>query len=539
MIIAPVRGVEERNKLVPNPIPAAKLSNGRVPLNILELAPLSTGMTRKEALDTSLNLAKNADRLGYNRLWVAEHHGSQVFMCSASSVIITRALENTTRLRVGAGGVMLPNWAPLTVAETYGTLYTIYEGRVDLGLGRAPGTDPATARALHRGSSEPAYFEEDLEELASYLSDQKSVVHSGVVSGAEASILGIEVIGVDRPFTRVRAIPGEGTAIPMWMLSSSSAGAKVAADLGMPYVFAGHFAPYNVDEAIEIYRREFNAKSPTAMVDHPVVMMGMNVMCNEDEAEAKYQFTTTQQVQGNVLSGRPGTLTPPTDDLDATLGEKLADRVRALPSIHAVGTPEQVVEKMDWVSRKYMVDEIITVTHAYDPEVRIHSLELVAKAWGLPILPAEGEAEEAEQTPPTPEPEVVEIGEEEPEEKVAPRPGASRNRSAVYGPVHRSERKKPALKNSGAANSGAASSASEDASAKANASKAAPGKKPAAKKPAATKKPAARKTAAKTSTKAAAKPKPAAKSDAASEQATPAAKPTARTRTRRKPRPRS
>lgn len=158
----------------------------------------------------------------------------------------------------------------------------------------------------------------------------------------------------------------------------------------MPYVFGGHFAPYNIDEAVEIYRREFNANAPTAMVDHPVVMMGMNVMCNENEAEAKYQFTTTYQVQGNVLSGRPGTLTPPTDDLDATLGEKLADRVRALPSISAVGTPEQVEEKMDWVSRKYMVDEIITVTHAYDPQVRIHSLELVAKAWGLPILPAEG-----------------------------------------------------------------------------------------------------------------------------------------------------
>lgn len=525
--------------MVPNPIPAAKLSNGRVPLNILELAPLSTGMTRKEALDTSLKLAKNADRLGYTRLWVAEHHGSQVFMCSASSVIITRALENTTRLRVGAGGVMLPNWSPLTVAETYGTLYTIYEGRVDLGLGRAPGTDPATARALHRGASEPAYFEEDLEELASYLSDQTSVVHSGVVSGAEASILGIEVIGVDRPFTRVRAIPGEGTCIPMWMLSSSSAGAKVAADLGMPYVFGGHFAPYNIDEAVEIYRREFNANAPTAMVDHPVVMMGMNVMCNENEAEAKYQFTTTYQVQGNVLSGRPGTLTPPTDDLDATLGEKLADRVRALPSISAVGTPEQVEEKMDWVSRKYMVDEIITVTHAYDPQVRIHSLELVAKAWGLPILPAEGEAEEAEQTPSTPEPEVIEIAEEEPEEKVAPRPGGSRNRSAVYGPVHRSERKKPTLKNSAGASAAAASSDSEDAAAKTTASKAAPAKKPAAKKTTAAKKPAARKTTAKTSTKATAKPKPAAKSDAASEQTTPAAKPTARTRTRRKPRPRS
>ena len=538
-----MRGVEERNKLVPNPIPAAKLANGRVPLNILELAPLSTGMTRKEALDTSLNLAKNADRLGYPRLWVAEHHGSQVFMCSASSVIITRALENTTRLRVGAGGVMLPNWAPLTVAETYGTLHTIYEGRVDLGLGRAPGTDPATARALHRGSSEPAYFEEDLEELASYLSDQKSVVHSGVVSGAEASILGIEVIGVDRPYTRVRAIPGEGTCIPMWMLSSSSAGAKVAADLGMPYVFAGHFAPYNIDEAVEIYRREFNANAPTAMVDHPVVMMGMNVMCNEDEAEAKYQFTTTYQVQGNVLSGRPGTLTPPTDDLDATLGENLADRVRALPSISAVGTPEQVVEKMDWVSRKYLVDEIITVTHAYDPEVRIHSLELVAEAWGLPILPKDGEVEAAEPTSPSPEPEVVEIFEEEPEEKPVPRPGGTRNRSAVYGPVHRSERKKPALKNS-AAGSAKAATASEDTPAKkATASKAAPAKKPAARKSTAAKKPAARKTAEKTPPKAAAKPKPEAKtadkSDAASEQADSAAKSTTRTRTRRKPRPRS
>ena len=531
----PHEGVEERNKLVPNPIPAAKLPNGRVPLNILELAPLSTGMTRKEALDTSLNLAKNADRLGYTRLWVAEHHGSQVFMCSASSVIITRALENTKRLRVGAGGVMLPNWAPLTVAETYGTLYTIYEGRVDLGLGRAPGTEPATARALHRGSSEPAYFEEDLEELASYLSDQKSVVHSGVVSGAEASILGIEVIGVDRPFTRVRAIPGEGTAIPMWMLSSSSAGAKVAADLGMPYVFAGHFAPYNIDEAVEIYRREFNAKAPTAMVDHPVVMMGMNVMCNEDEAEAKYQFTTTYQVQGNVLSGRPGTLTPPTDDLDATLGEKLADRVRALPSISAVGTPEQVAEKMDWVSRKYMVDEIITVTHAYDPEVRIHSLELVAKEWGLPILPENEEGEEAEETPLNPGPEVVEIAAEVPEEKSAPRT-TTRNRSAVYGPVHRNERKKPVLKGSAAANSVDNKAGSQDTSEKASAAKSASAKKPATRKTSAAKKPAARKPAA-------GKSKPAAKSatgsDAASEKKDSAAKPSARTRTRRKPRPRS
>ncbi len=509
--------------MVPNPIPATKLSNGRVPLNILELAPLSTGMTRKEALDTSLNLAKNADRLGYTRLWVAEHHGSQVFMCSASAVIITRALENTKRLRVGAGGVMLPNWAPLTVAETYGTLYTIYEGRVDLGLGRAPGTDPATARALHRGSSEPAYFEEDLEELATYLSDQTSVVHAGVVSGAEASILGIEVIGVDRPYTRVRAIPGEGTCIPMWMLSSSSAGAKVAANLGMPYVFAGHFAPYNIDEAIEIYRREFKADAPTAMVDHPVVMMGMNVMCNEDEAEAKYQFTTTQQVQGNVLSGRPGTLTPPTDDLDATLGEKLADRVRALPSISAVGTPEQVAEKMDWVSRKYMVDEIITVTHAYDPEVRIHSLELVAKEWGLPILSANEDAENP-QSNPEPEPEAIEIVEEVAEEKPAPRSGGTRNRSAVYGPVHRSERKKPVLKGSAPRSTSEKNVGSGETAPKAS-----------AKKPAGTKK----STATKATAKAKSTAKSTAKADAGSKPEETAAKSTARTRTRRKPRPRS
>lgn len=522
--------------MVSNPVPAAKLPNGRVPLNILELAPLSTGMTRKEALDTSLNLAKNADRLGYNRLWVAEHHGSQVFMCSASSVIITRALENTTRLRVGAGGVMLPNWSPLTVAETYGTLHTIYDGRVDLGLGRAPGTDPATARALHRGSSEPAYFEEDLEELASYLSDQKSVVHSGMVSGAEASILGIEVISVDRPFTRVRAIPGEGTAIPMWMLSSSAAGAKVAADLGMPYSFGGHFAPHNVDEALEIYRREFNANAPTAMVDEPVVMMGMNVMCNEDEAEAKYQFTTTYQVQGNVLSGRPGTLTPPTDDLDATLGEKLADRVRALPSISAVGTPEQVAEKLDWVSRKYMVDEIITVTHAYDPQVRIHSLELVAKEWGLPILPESIEEETAaDSISSAKEVEVIEIKESEVERDNNKSKGsAPRNRSAVYGPIHRSERKKPALKDKSAAST--ADNVEQTSEQKTPAKKNATRKKTAARKTTATKK-ATAKTATKTET--AAKVAQSDSTDVSPEETETPAKSATRTRTRRKPRPRS
>ena len=336
------------------------MSPRRVPLSILDLSPASAGRTRADALHDTAALAQAADRLGYRRYWVAEHHGSETFMSSATSLILGHLAERTERIRLGSGGVMLPNHAPLMVAEYYGTLATLYGDRFDLGLGRAPGTDPMTAAALRRGTGELDTFVQDVLALQGYLGDPPQ-------DGAP----------------RVRAIPGEGTHVPLWMLGSSLGGASVAAYLGLPFVFASHFAPQALTVALAHYRQHFDASAPTAQVDKPYVVAGANVLVAPTDEEAALLSTTGQQLAWRIRTGQRGPLDPPRagflDELPAPVRASIAE----VQSVRAVGSPERVVADLEAFVAEHDLDEVITTTYTHDPALRVRSYELLAQAWGL------------------------------------------------------------------------------------------------------------------------------------------------------------
>lgn len=333
-------------------------SSTRVPLSILDLSPASAGRTRRDALQDTTALAQAADRLGYERYWVAEHHGSETFMSSATALILGHLADHTERIRLGSGGVMLPNHAPLMVAEYYGTLATLYGDRFDLGLGRAPGTDPRTAAALRRGTGELDTFVQDVVELHGYLADPDPEAPA-----------------------RVRAIPGEGTKVPLWMLGSSLGGASVAAYLGLPFAFASHFAPQALSAAIAHYREHFDASAPTAQVDRPYVMAGVNVLVAPTQDEADLLATTAQQMAVRIRTGGRGPLDPP----QAGYLHSLPPQVRAVVAEHqavrAIGTPERVVTELEAIVAQHGLDEVITTTYTHDPAQRIRSYELLAEAW--------------------------------------------------------------------------------------------------------------------------------------------------------------
>lgn len=329
----------------------------RVPLSVLDLAPRSQGMTPQDALRESLLLAQEVDRLGYRRFWMAEHHGTETFLSSATSLLLGHIAEHTEHIRLGSGGVMLPNHSPLMVAEYYGTLATLHGDRFDLGLGRAPGTDPVTAAALARGTGSLDTFAQDVADLAAYLGDP-------------------------RPGAKVRALPGEGTHVPLWMLGSSTGGAQVAAALGLPFAFASHFAPDHLDTAIGLYRRHFTADAPTAQVSEPTVLAGINVVAAPTTAEARRLFTTAQLMAVRIRTGRPGPLDPPVDDLAAVLPDQLLQLARANPQVQAVGTPDEVVAHLDGFVAAHEIDELIVTTYTYDPVLRRRSYELLTQAWG-------------------------------------------------------------------------------------------------------------------------------------------------------------
>jgi luciferase family oxidoreductase group 1 len=332
----------------------------RIPLSVLDLAPRSQGMTAPEALAASRQLAQDADRLGYHRYWMAEHHGTPTFLSSATSLLLGHLAEHTQRIRLGSGGVMLPNHSPLMVAEYYGTLATLYGDRFDLGLGRAPGTDPMTAAALARGSGSLDTFAQDVADLAGYLGDPRE--------GA-----------------RVRALPGEGTHVPLWMLGSSTGGAQVAGALGLPFAFASHFAPQQIREAIATYRDRFRADAPTAQVQRPTVMAGINVLAAPSTLEARHLFTTQQLMGVRIRTGQPALLDPPVDDLAAVLPEQLLELTRGNEAVQAVGTPEEVVAHLERFVATYDVDELIVTTYTHDPAMRRRSYEMLAEAWALPL----------------------------------------------------------------------------------------------------------------------------------------------------------
>src|SRR5687768_1004495 len=288
-----------------------------IPLSILDLVPVILGETPREALQKSLDLARYAERFGYTRYWVAEHHNMSGIASAATAVVIGHVAGGTKTIRVGAAGIMLPNHAPLVIAEQFGTLESLYPGRIDLGLGRAPGTDMLTARALRRDLATAAdQFPQDVVELQIYFDDPE-------------------------PDQKIRAVPGAGLKVPLWILGSSLFGAQLAAHLGLPFAFASHFAPDALMEALAVYRAQFR---PSVQLDRPYAMVGVNAVAAETDAKAKRLFTTVQQAFTNLHRGRPGPQPPPVDDIEQywSPAEKL--RTSHMLKYSIVGAPETVSE---------------------------------------------------------------------------------------------------------------------------------------------------------------------------------------------------
>jgi luciferase family oxidoreductase group 1 len=321
------------------------------PLSVLDLAPIVEGADAAQAFRNSLDLARHAERWGYRRFWLAEHHNMPGVASAATSIAIAHVAAGTSTIRVGAGGIMLPNHAPLVIAEQFGTLDALYPGRIDLGLGRAPGTDAATAYALRRTLvGGPDSFPGDVDELLAFL------------RAAE-------------PGQPVRAVPGAGANVEIWILGSSLFGAELAGILGLPFAFAAHFAPALLDEAVETYRRCFR---PSERLSRPHLMVGVNVVAAETDAEAALLLTSIQQAFVNLRSGRPTRLPPPVPGY----GERLPPQHRALLdgilAVAAVGSPDTVRARLQALRARTDADELIVTSQIHDHAARLRSFELAA-----------------------------------------------------------------------------------------------------------------------------------------------------------------
>jgi luciferase family oxidoreductase group 1 len=322
-----------------------------VPLSVLDLSPIVEGRDAAHALRNTLDLARHAERWGYRRYWLAEHHNMPGIASAATSIVIGHVANGTTSIRVGAGGIMLPNHSPLAIAEQFGTLESLYPGRIDLGLGRAPGSDGVTARALRRDAivDQADAFPQDVLELIAYFR------------------------GVDGP---VKAVPGAGLAVPIWILGSSTFGAQLAAALGLPYAFASHFAPGQMMQAIEIYRAHFR---PSEQLDRPHVMLGFNVFAADTDEEARLLFTSLQQAFVNLRSGRPGRLPPPVEDYESRLGPAERAMIAQALSSSAIGSPDTVTREMEAFIRRTGADELIVTSQIFDHAARLRSYEITAE----------------------------------------------------------------------------------------------------------------------------------------------------------------
>ncbi|WP_394215114.1 LLM class flavin-dependent oxidoreductase [Brachybacterium vulturis] len=329
-----------------------------VPLSILDLVPISEGMTTREAINASMEGAKVADRLGYERLWYAEHHNTNALASSATSLLIDRAASLTERIRVGSGGIMLPNHSPLAVIEQFGSLVQFHGDRIDLGLGRAPGTDQLTAQLLARTSAEPAAFIAAVEQMRDW-SRQES-------SGSS-------------PIT---AEVARGTEVPMWILGSTANGARLAAQLGMPFSVASHFAPFQYLHALDVYRENFNPDADSAQIAAPRTMVGVNLVVSETDEEAQRQFTTLQQMFLGIVTGQRQKIQPPRPIEEVAPGHLLSQIDQTL-SIRAVGSPATVVRQLEEIVAATGADELILTGYYFDPADRLRGLELLAEAWGL------------------------------------------------------------------------------------------------------------------------------------------------------------
>lgn len=334
------------------------MSSPRVPLSILDLVPMSEGMGPREAIASSMRAAQLADRLGYARYWFAEHHNTGALASNATSILIGQAAGMTERIRIGSGGVMLPNHAPLAVIEQFGTLVQLHGERIDLGLGRAPGTDPLTAQLLARTSAEPEAFIAAVEQMRLW-------------SGTH-----------DPGYLRITAPVAEGTEVPMWILGSTANGAQLAGQLGMPFSVASHFAPAGFERAIEAYRRSFDPAAETAQISEPRVMVGVNVIVAETDEEAQRQFSTLQQMFLGILRGERQKIQPPRD-LAELADPSLRARIDETLAVRAVGSPETVVRELESLVRRTGADELIFTGYYFDHADRDRALELLARAWGL------------------------------------------------------------------------------------------------------------------------------------------------------------
>jgi luciferase family oxidoreductase group 1 len=321
-----------------------------LPFSVLDLAPIPAGSDPASALRNTLDLARQAERLGYRRFWLAEHHNMAGIASAATAVVIGYVAGGTSSIRVGAGGIMLPNHSPMMVAEEFGTLESLYPGRIDLGLGRAPGADQATMRALRRDPTSADRFPDEVLELQRFLAPVQ-------------------------PGQRIQAVPGAGLEVPLWILGSSLFGAQLAAELGLPFAFASHFMPDALMDALDIYRTMFR---PSKQLERPYAMAGVNVFAADTDTEARRLFTSAQQQFTNLLRGTPGRLPPPIDDIESywTPIEKAQASARLAMSF--VGAHETVRRKLtDFISRT-QVDEIIVASMIYDHAARVHSYEILA-----------------------------------------------------------------------------------------------------------------------------------------------------------------
>lgn len=320
--------------------------------SVLDLAPVRQGGDATEALHNSLDLAQHAEKWGFTRYWVAEHHNIPGIASAATSVVMGYLAGGTSTIRIGAGGIMLPNHAPLMVAEQFGTLATLYPDRIDLGLGRAPGTDQVTMMALRRAMNQNVDdFPRDVVELQHYLKPPQE---------------GQKVV----------ATPGAGTNVPLWILGSSLFGAQLAAMLGLPFAFASHFAPAAMDEAIDIYRNRFK---PSEQLDRPYVMLGYNVCAADSEEEANFLRTSSLQSFVNLRRGSPGKLPPPVSDYEESLSPAERTMLDHMSRCAAVGTPEQVEAQIRAFIEETRADELIVVCSIYDHAARLRSYEITAE----------------------------------------------------------------------------------------------------------------------------------------------------------------
>jgi luciferase family oxidoreductase group 1 len=320
-------------------------------LSVLDLSPITEGGSPAHSLACSLDLARRAEALGYRRYWVAEHHNMPGIASAATAVVIGHIAGGTSTIRVGAGGIMLPNHAPLVIAEQFGTLATLFPGRIDLGLGRAPGTDQRTSRALRRNlDGDIDAFPRDVVELQQYFA-------------APAD-------------QRVRAVPGMGLDVPIWILGSSLFGAQLAAALGLPYAFASHFAPALLMDAIGLYRSRFE---PSAQCAKPYVMAGLNVFAADTEERARLLRTSAQQSILSLRRGRPGKLPPPVADFEDRLAPLERDILDQVQSCSVVGPPDTIRTGVAAFAERTGADEVMIVSHIFDHDARLRSLEITAE----------------------------------------------------------------------------------------------------------------------------------------------------------------